>query len=305
MLALTLQPGPLLIARHPAPGSVPPLPGPGWNAPITSLSRTPEAWTLVCPASDAAALRGAGWTIASDSGGEARLWHSLRVDGTLPFGATGVLASISAPLAQAGVSIYAVSTFDTDDVLVQSRDVGKALVALQKSRVRVGVHPALRERVSIREACFPRDREVVAELMREYAGGLGFSLDYQGFEDELAALPGKYADPDGVVLLAEVDGLAAGCVALRRIPAGAADPVNVCEMKRMFVRPAFRGVRAGRRMGEALLAAARARGYALMKLDSEEHFVAAVSLYRSLGFSDIPRYNDDPMQHTIWMACRL
>lgn len=148
----------------------------------------------------------------------------------------------------------------------------------------------------------PDEVAAAAALFREYAGSLPFPLDYQGFEDELASLPGKYADPAGVILLAHHLGRPVGCIALRPIPAMPGDPTPVCEMKRMYVRPGARGLGLGRRLAAALLDHARARGYRMMKLDTESDFTAAVALYRSLGFSDIPRYNDDPMPNTLWMG---
>lgn len=143
------------------------------------------------------------------------------------------------------------------------------------------------------------------QLCREYAASLPFSLCFQGFEDEMKALPGKYAQPKGVILLAYVKNEPAGCVALREIEHQPGDATPVCEMKRMYVRPHHRGLHIGRTLAEQLLAYAKAGGYRTMKLDSEDTFVAATTLYRSLGFSDIPRYNDDPHPHTVWLAKRL
>ncbi len=142
-------------------------------------------------------------------------------------------------------------------------------------------------------------------LCREYAASLPFSLCFQGFEEEMKTLPGKYAPPKGCILMAYVGNAPAGCVALREIETLPADSGPVCEMKRMFTRPQFRGKGVGRALALRLIAEARRAGYRTMKLDSEDNFVAAISLYKSLGFADIPRYNDDPHPHTVWMALKL
>jgi GNAT superfamily N-acetyltransferase len=149
------------------------------------------------------------------------------------------------------------------------------------------------------------DLATAAELFREYAASLPFPLDYQGFEEELASLPGKYAHPGGVILLARHQGEPAGCIALRPLASMPGDAAPVCEMKRMYVRPSARGRGLGRALAERLIAHARALGYRTMKLDTESDFTAAVTLYRALGFTDTPRYNDDPMPNTMWMAVRL
>src|SRR5262245_31408158 len=112
------------------------------------------------------------------------------------------------------------------------------------------------------------DLEAIRALFSEYAQSLGFSLAYQDFEAELAALPGKYAPPDGALLLAKVGGAPAGCVALRRFESG------ICEMKRLYVRPAFRALRMadgnsiGRALAFAIVALARERGYGRLRLDT-------------------------------------
>lgn len=161
------------------------------------------------------------------------------------------------------------------------------------------------EQLEIVPARAPRELATAAALFREYAESLPFPLDYQGFEHELATLPGKYADPGGAILIARRRGEAVGCIAMRPIEAMAGDPAPVCEMKRMYVRPTARGLGLGRLLAAALLEQARARGYRMMKLDTESDFAAAVGLYRSLGFVEIPRYNDDPMPSTMWMGLAL
>lgn len=147
---------------------------------------------------------------------------------------------------------------------------------------------------------------VAAELFREYAAGLPFSLCFQGFEEELATLPGKYATPKGEILLALGDEPApktpVGCIALRPLPV-LGD--GVCEMKRMYVIPAWRGRGVGRLLAERLIADAARFGYSTMKLDSEPDMAAAVALYRSLGFVACERYNDDPHPQTVFMELDL
>ena len=129
----------------------------------------------------------------------------------------------------------------------------------------------------------------VRALFEEYAASIGFSLSFQGFERELAELPGRYAPPSGQILLARVDRAVAGCVALRDLGEG------VCEMKRLFVRPAFNGKGCGRRLASAIVEEARRAGYRTMRLDTAPSMQAAAGLYESLGFHDIPPYNDNPM----------
>lgn len=136
-------------------------------------------------------------------------------------------------------------------------------------------------------------------LFEEYAASLDFSLCFQGFDAELATLPGRYAPPSGRLLLARVDGAVAGCVALRRIADG------TCEMKRLFVRPAFLGTGCGRALAEAIVAEARGAGYAAMRLDTIPKMRPAIALYESLGFRDIPPYTENPIDGARYLELRL
>lgn len=154
--------------------------------------------------------------------------------------------------------------------------------------------------VTIEDAREPEDMAVVRELFGEYARWLGFSLAYQGFEEELAGLPGKYAQPAGRLLLARAGEAVAGVVALRPLEAG------ICEMKRLYVRPAFRGERIGEALIERVIAEARAIGYRAMRLDTiVGKMPAAIALYRARGFVDIPAYYPSPVPGTAYMELRL
>lgn len=135
--------------------------------------------------------------------------------------------------------------------------------------------------------------EAVRSLFREYAAGLGVDLCFQRFDDELATLPGEYAEPRGVLLLALVDGAPAGCGALRPLPE--VDYPNACEMKRLYVRRAFRGFGLGRALTQAVLEQATRAGYSTLLLDTLDDMEAARGLYESLGFVEIPPYYFNPI----------
>ncbi len=152
----------------------------------------------------------------------------------------------------------------------------------------------------------PADLEAIRGLFRAYAASLGFSLEYQGFGDELADLPGKYAPPSGALLLARAGGEAAGSVALRRLED------DICEMKRLYVPPAFRGLRTanglsiGRALTHRIIEEARRLGYRRLRLDTvADRMAAAVALYRSMGFVEIPPYYASPVPGTAYMELTL
>jgi ribosomal protein S18 acetylase RimI-like enzyme len=146
----------------------------------------------------------------------------------------------------------------------------------------------------------------VRELFLEYARSLSFSLCFQSFDREVAGLPGDYAPPRGRLLLATVHDTPAGCVALHPLEVGIAIIGRHCEMKRLYVRPEFRGVGAGRKLAEAVIAEARLIGYSYMRLDTIEPMMQrAVILYRALGFREIPPYRANPIPGALYMELKL
>ena len=139
----------------------------------------------------------------------------------------------------------------------------------------------------------PTEWEATRVIFREYARTLGVDLCFQNFEEELDGLPGDYAEPRGSLLLAWVDGELAGCCALR--PAEDVDYVNAAEMKRLFVRKAFRGFGLGRLLAESILEAAVRLGYDCVLLDTLDDMESARALYEDLGFEEIPPYYHNPL----------
>jgi GNAT superfamily N-acetyltransferase len=135
--------------------------------------------------------------------------------------------------------------------------------------------------------------EATRELFTEYATALGIDLCFQDFDAELAALPGEYAAPQGGLLLAFVDGELAGCGAFR--PLLDVDYANACEMKRLYVRPAFRRFGLGRVLAQALIDGATLAGYSAMLLDTLDDMEAARGLYETLGFVEVPPYYFNPI----------
>lgn len=152
----------------------------------------------------------------------------------------------------------------------------------------------------ISQAESPEQIEQARKLFLEYAESLGFSLCFQSFDKEVAGLPGDYAPPDGRLLLAEHQGKIAGCVALHKLSDG------VCEMKRLYVRPEFRGKALGRALAERVIAEARDLGYTRMRLDTiVGKMDSAIALYRELGFREILPYRENPIPGAIYMEIEL
>ena len=149
-------------------------------------------------------------------------------------------------------------------------------------------------------ATSPAQIETVRSLFTEYQQWLNFSLCFQGFDKELAELPGKYAAPNGRLYLAEHGGAIAGCIALRPM-----DDEGVCEMKRLFVRGEFRGKKIGKVLVDTILADAKAIGYHTMRLDTLQRMETARALYTKLGFKVIPAYYNNPMDEVVYMELEL
>lgn len=145
--------------------------------------------------------------------------------------------------------------------------------------------------------------EATRAIFKEYAAQLAVDLCFQSFDEELATLPGEYDAPRGALLLALVDGAVAGCVALR--PLDDVDYPNACEMKRLYVRQAFRGSGLGRQLAEAIMDEARANGYDRVLLDTLDDMEAARALYDELGFSEIPPYYHNPIAGAHYLKAEI
>jgi putative acetyltransferase len=154
--------------------------------------------------------------------------------------------------------------------------------------------------LAVSQAESPTEIAQARELFLEYAQSLGFSLCFQNFDKELADLPVDYAPPDGRLLLATYEDQVAGCVALHRL-----DP-QICEMKRLYLRPQFRGKGIGRVLANQIIAEARQIGYRHMRLDTVEPVMKdAVAMYRKLGFNEIAPYRANPIAGTLYMELQL
>jgi putative acetyltransferase len=161
------------------------------------------------------------------------------------------------------------------------------------------VSPVLKD-ISFAQAESPTQIALARELFLEYAKSLGFSLCFQNFDTELANLPGDYSPPDGRLLLVEYDGQIAGCVALHKLEEG------ICEMKRLYLRPDFRGKGLGRALANRIIAEARQIGYQRMRLDTVEPVMKdAVAMYRRIGFGEIPPYCNNPIAGALYMELVL
>lgn len=155
----------------------------------------------------------------------------------------------------------------------------------------------------IRHAVTAQEMQLLGTLFQEYAADLSIDLGFQDFDQEIATLPGEYAPPRGAVLLAWVDGCPAGCCALR--PLDASDYPNAAEMKRLYVRKAFRGFGLGRHLAEKILDVARLAGYASVLLDTLDDMEAARALYAELGFEEIPPYYHSPIEGSHYLKADI
>ena len=149
------------------------------------------------------------------------------------------------------------------------------------------------------QAATEEELREMRELFREYSAAIGINLCFQNFEQELAALPGEYAPPRGRLWLLRVGEEAAGCIALREIS------TETCEMKRLYVRPGFRGRRLGRKLAESLIEEARRIGYRRMRLDTLPSMQTAIALYRSLNFQPVEPYRFNPDPGTLFLQLEL
>ncbi len=157
-----------------------------------------------------------------------------------------------------------------------------------------------RSPIELIPATLPGHIEQARSLFLEYGSSLGFSLCFQSFDEEVKNLPGAYGPPSGILLLARCADHAAGCIALRKLDA------SICEMKRLYVRPADRGRGLGRMLVERLIADARMIGYERMRLDTVESAMKdAVALYRRMGFREIAPYSSIPIESALWMELLL
>jgi len=147
------------------------------------------------------------------------------------------------------------------------------------------------------------DLEGIRTLFMEYAKSLDVDLCFQNFSEELRGLPGEYSAPRGALVMATVDGHLAGCCAMR--PLDAVDYPNACEMKRLYVRPAYRGLRLGRMLAENIMEAARLYGYGCILLDTLDDMESARALYQELGFEEIPPYYFNPIAGAHYLKAEL
>ncbi len=246
--------------------------------PVATIAER-EGITLVLPEERASA---AGLSILFRAA-----WISLTVHSDLH--AVGLTAAFADALGQADISCNVIAGAFHDHIFVPVERGAQALAALEM----------LQQGIAIRPAGIPADLGAVTAIFREYVASPTVSLAYQDYETEFADLPGKYAEPDGRILLAWLDGAVVGCAALRRVDG------ERCELKRVYVRPAARGRRIGRLLVERMIREARKAAYATMCLDVLPEFAAARQLYARLGFVPAPPVSHNPVPGTAFLALDL
>jgi putative acetyltransferase len=153
--------------------------------------------------------------------------------------------------------------------------------------------------IKITEPDYKNDMEIVRELFVEYKQFIGIDLCFQDFQNELAELPGKYAPPEGCILIAYLNNQPVGCVALKNIGE------KTCEMKRLFVKQQFQGRKIGRMLAESIIEKAKNKGYKMMKLDTVESLKPALCLYKSLGFRETKPYVHNPLDQPLFFELDL
>ena len=170
----------------------------------------------------------------------------------------------------------------------------------ERPRSSVSSVPSAVKGLSLTQAETPSQIAQVRELFLQYAQSLGFSLCFQSFDTELARLPGEYAPPEGRLLLAYYEDRPAGCAALHKLEPG------ICEMKRLYLRPQFRGKRLGRALADQIIVEARQIGYQRIRLDTVEPVMKdAVGMYRKMGFREIAPYCLNPIAGALYMELQL
>lgn len=214
-------------------------------------------------------------------------WITLTVHSDLQ--AVGLTAAFAGALGQADISCNVVAGTFHDHLFVPVERGEQALATLIM----------LQQGIAIRPAAIPADLEAVTAIFREYVASPTVSLAYQDYAAEFADLPGKYAEPDGRILLAWHDGAVVGCAALRRVDG------RRCELKRVYVRPAARGRHIGRMLVERMIDEAKKAAYATMCLDVLPEFAAARQLYETLGFAPAPPVSYNPVPGTAFLALDL
>lgn len=213
-------------------------------------------------------------------------WNGFKIDGNFPFSAVGILQSVIAPLAVNKISILTFSTFETDYIFVQKRNLDKSINVLSK-------HFALDTIYKIAKA--KKHFNDGKKLFLQYANSLNYDLCFQNFDKELKSIDKEYNNPNGALILAYKNKLAIGCVGIRKFSN------KTAELKRMFVQKEYRGNKIGQTMLELVLDISNKLNYKKIRLDTLPSMKKAHKLYRDNGFVEIPSYRFNPIKGTIFM----